>query len=339
MFKRKKKIIYIHIGFMKTGTTAIQSFLNESSDFLKENNFYFPEINKEAMNYLGFSLLKEIPPYVHHKLNLKKEDLYKTLKKEINKSKEDNCIISTEAYSLISTKYFLGDKAPLLLKSLIEEPNFSFKIIASIRKQDEYLVSQYNQHVKTHNFYGLFHGNINEFYEAKKELLDFNSVIKRWESAFGNDNIILHVYDKERNSVDDFLKLLNIHSNISANLKQKINLKMSAKGLQFMNIANKFNIIKKTSKQNALLVELIEKEILDKNTKVSLSRDLHNRIINDFTVGNKEISDKYLNGNYKWFETQLLDELVQEETENEELTLEDSIRIAATIWNYYQKNN
>lgn len=340
IFKRKKKTIYIHIGFMKTGTTAIQSFLTESSSFLTKNNFCFPEINKKAMNYLGFSLLDEVPPYVHHKLDLNREELYGILKKEINKSKEENIIISTEAYSLISTKYFLGDEAPFLLKDLLNEKHFNFKIIASLRRQDEYLISQYNQHIKTHNFYDLFHGDINKFYKDKIELFDFNRIIKRWEKAFGKDNIMLYVYNKERNSVVDFIKLLNIKDEkIDTIVKRETNMKMSEKGLQFMNIANKFEVIKRTAKQNSLLVDLIEKEISDKSMKASLSKDLSNRIIDDFNSGNIEISDSYFNGNYEWFESKTCDDLNQEENWVNGLTIEDAVKIATAIWNYYQKNN
>lgn len=340
IFKKQHKVIYIHIGFMKTGTSALQSFLSKNSKFLRNNGLYFPKVNQKAMNYLGFSLLDEIPPYVHHTLELNAKELYDQLKKEILKAKEKNIIISSEAFSLISTEYFLGGNGPIMLRDLLNDDQFEFKIIASVRRQDDYLISQYNQHVKTHNFYHLFEGDIEQFYTEKKELFDFNKVIMRWEKVFGKENILLNVYDKKLDSVDEFFKLLNVDLiNFNGNSTVDYNPKLSDKGLQFMRIANKYGINKESAKQNYLLVDLVEKQLAKSDTNTSLPADLLKLVLKDAADGNKALSNRYFNGNHDWFDATITKELESKDTNKKELDTDEAIKIATAIWNYYQNNN
>lgn len=332
----KRKTIYIHIGFMKTGTSAIQNFLKSNFSFLQENNFYFPPTNEKAMNYLAFSLLDEIPSFIHHTLPIDRKTLYKNLLKEIQNSKQDNIILSTEAFYLISTDYFLGDEAPIRLFDFLNKKKFNIKIIGFIRRQDEYLETQYNQHIKTHNFWNLYSKDIFCFYNEKKELFNFNKIINRWSEVFGKENIILKVYNKKSDSVLDFLKILKIKNVTNYNTNNDINPKLSFKALDFMQKANKFNIDKSTAKKNYLLVDLIENSIKETTVNYNLLNfEESESIMNDFFDENLELSNRFLNGDISWFFKKESNEF--KSNLNENLTTEDCIRIATNIWNYYQK--
>src|SRR5690606_5838421 len=236
-----------------------------------------------------------------------------------------------------STDSFLGDKAPFLLKELLEDNNFKFKIIATLRPQKSYLISQYNQHIKTHNFYSLFHGDINKFYFEKKELFDFNTVIKRWEKVFGKENIILNVYNRNLDSVKEFLKIFNIDETV-LNIKNKgdVNAKMSVKGLQFMNLANKFGVIKNTAKQNYLLVDLIENELPKSKVGLPIPVELINKVSEECYAGNLDLSNRYFEGNTDWFNEMDLDDLNLEINTDNIINTEEAIKIATSIWNHFQ---
>lgn len=340
IFKKQNKTIYIHIGFMKTGTSALQSFLSKNSKFLRINDIYFPEVNQKAMNYLGFSLLDEIPPYVHHKLKISAKDLYGELKREILKTKQNNIIITAEAFSLISTNYFLGENGPIKIREFLIDNSFNFKIIASVRRQDDYLISQYNQHVKTHNFYNLFHEDIEQFYSEKKELFDFNSVIKRWEKVFGTENIILNIYDKKLDSVVEFFKLFNLDiKSFNVEYAGNYNAKLSNKGMEFMRVANKYGINKQSASQNYLLIELIEKQLSHDERKSTLPRHLSNQVLKDTFEGNVDLSNRYFNANYTWFDTEMDDVSQENSLDTNELRTDEAIKVATAIWNYFQKKN
>lgn len=322
---------------MKTGTSAIQDFIRNNKKLLLDNNFFYPTTNEKAMNYLGFSLLDEIPPFIHTKLNVTTDQLYKNLINEINDCKKDNIIISTEAFSLITTSYFLGEEAPRRLLEYFKNNNYKFTIVAFIRRQDDYIETQYNQHVKTHNFWGLYTKDIYSFYEEKKELLNFGLILNRWEKYFGKENIEVSVYDNKMNSVNEFLKILNLKIKLPENNFEKVNRKLSLKALEFMKIANGYNILKRTAEQNYKLVDIIEKSLGNvEGSKPLLTAKDSKKILKDFEKENIDLSKKYLNDDMSWFEFK---EGKYTETLNQEvLTKEESIKIATSIWNYFQKN-
>lgn len=318
---------------MKTGTTAIQSYLNINFDDLIKEGILYPKVNQKSMNYLGFSLMDAVPPYVHHTLPVSKDKLYAELKEEIERTKCEKIIISTEAFSLLTTKYFLGEEAPKQVKKLLASSKFNFKIIANVRRQDEYLVSQYNQHVKTHNFWNLYSGNIREFYEDKKELFDFDLILERWEREFGKENIIVGVYNKSTDSVMEFMSLFDVKHLPKHVYEKGINVGMTPKSLEFMRIANKHGIIKNTANQNYTLVNLIEGILGSKDFEYPLDSSLGTLILNDFANGNYRLSQKYLRGNIEWYSPK---KAVGLKNDLPELTTEESIKVAAHIWNYFQ---
>jgi len=331
--KNKTKTIYIHIGFMKTGTSAIQKFINNNKDFLRKNDFLYPIVNEKAMNYLAFSILDKVPSYIHHKLKDSSEVIYKELVKEISKSDCKNIIISSEAFYLISTNLFLGKEAPYKLYELLGGEKFNFKIISYLRRQDEYVETQYNQYIKTHNFYNLYSDDILKFYNEKKDLFDFNTILKSWEGVYGLENMIVNTYDKNSDVVDSFLKILNLNLKDVSYSKQKINKKLTAKGLDFMKIANKFGVNKSTAYQNYLLVDIVESN-LESNRKYDLlTKEECSTIMKEFEKGNIELTDRYKLLNKEWFTAKL--EKPNKIT-SKNVTVEESIKIAVDIWNHFQ---
>jgi hypothetical protein len=330
---KKKKNVYIHIGFMKTGTSAIQEFLVKNTKLLEENDFYYPTMNRKAMNYLGFSLLDEIPKHVHHTLDIKKRELYTQLKQEIDKAKQRNILLSSEAFSLMSTERFVGKEMPKYLREVFSAKKYNVKIIAIVRRQDEYLESQYNQHVKTHDFWTLYTDTIENFYREKKELFNFNFVLKKWVLFFGVDSMIVEVYDKQKNSVAQFLSLLGIQeSKKSESVSIYKNQSLSFKALEFMRKANSLNIIKDTASQNYKLIELIEASLNDKQKARLLKNGEREKIMEECKLDNEELSKCFLNGDMTWMNKNI--EI--SETEMDTITINDCIKITTDIWSYFQ---
>lgn len=318
---------------MKTGTTAIQNFIKSNKKYLNDNGFLYPEINVKAMNYLAFSLLDEIPPHIHHKLDKTAKDLYRELNKEISKSSHDKIIISTEAFYLISTDLFLGKEAPKRLYEMLKNNNYEFKIISYLRRQDEYLETQYNQHIKTHNFTNLYSKDINEFFKEKIELFQFNKILEGWEKVFGRENIIVEIYDKKKDVVKSFLKILDINFIENKKKQKDINPKLSEKGLEFMRIANKYGIVKSTENQNYPLINLIESNINSNKNYHLLNQEQCDKIMLKFKDENKILSEKYLSNNLDWFSE---NSNRPKNIIKESISVEECIKISTEIWNYCQ---
>lgn len=337
--KSSKKTVFIHIGLMKTGTSAIQSMLWNNTSFFLERDYFIPRINHEANNYLGFSLLDEIPPMIHIKLKSSREDIYRRLLREINHSKAKNVVLSAEAFSLISTEEFIGENAPIYLKHFFDSDKFDVKIIAFIRRQDEYLESQYNQHVKTHNFWNLYDEDIESFYKLKAELFDFKKIISKWSKVFGIENVKIAAYKSKVDVRVEFLKLIGLTNYdklpLSSNL---INEKLGLKALDFMRTANKFGIKKQSVKQNYELIEIISATLKAEDKYGSiLSPERKKQVLDSYSKDNLEISNMYLDADTSWF----TGESISDEIDYSEMkiNIEECVKVATAIWNHFQKDS
>ncbi len=324
----------MHIGFMKTGTTALQYFLANNSNFLKEQGYYYPKKNREFMNILGFSLLDEMPPYIQHKSKKSRDQIYEELLFEIKNATENNIILSAESFSLVGTKLFLGEEAPRILKNLLVKENLNIKIIACIRRQDLYIESQYNQHVKNHNFFNLYTKSIQEFVIEKEDLFDFGINLSRWASYFGKENIKVFTYNKGQDIITDFLEVLGIEfSNVKQlNLPPQINSSLSSKVFEFVLRANNYKINKESAQLNNDLVEILEQTIGDSSKPSFFSMEERKMIMEKFYESNNRLSDSFLDGENSWMEFSPEEEL---NLMTNTLTIEDCIKVTSAIWNHF----
>lgn len=80
----------------------------------------------------------------------------------------------------------------------------SVRIIVYFRNPLDFTVSSYKQWIKT----GHFSGTFREFVPRVQFLLDYKSLVERWESGFGKDSVHVRMYDKVKTSpglINDFL--------------------------------------------------------------------------------------------------------------------------------------
>jgi hypothetical protein len=245
------KKIYLHIGIPKTGSSAIQCFLNENKKFLSLNNFAYPGglIDYSQVFYTdignGGFIIDEI------KIGNKEK-----LRHLIEETVEDNIIISSETlFSLV-----IKD-----LELFLEYFNdYDYTIIAYIREFDQYIDSYFNQAIKNHN------------YDAVLSEPNFSSLLNEanWASPLtkllnksGSKNIIIRKYIKpnyENNIIHDFLHTVGIHPDKSLVSKfllshKTINPSLKQDTLYFRQLLNTIaydnNNDKKKYEINKLLAE------------------------------------------------------------------------------------
>ncbi|MEA3444792.1 MAG: hypothetical protein U9R19_08730 [Bacteroidota bacterium] len=195
----KNKTIYLHIGYNKTGTTAIQSTFYNNSKLLTENGLLYPancmgKRKSPAHHSLAESILfrinKPLPKFVKSKTYNRYPDNYywKLLHNEISLSDCDKIFISSEAFSrlrghIVQMKF---------IKNLFE--GFAVKILVYLRNQPEFLESAYNQAVKR----GSETKTIDELMKTGWLNIDYFEELEQWASVFGHENIIMRIYDKEK---------------------------------------------------------------------------------------------------------------------------------------------
>jgi len=180
-----RKKLFIHIGTHKTGTSAIQNFLFMNREALRQKGFLYPETGDKASHHAlasEFRLLKRIK---------NKERELKTLSyiQEIRTHNFDTSILSSEGLVLRGTNV-------KKLRDIIPS-DLDVKIVIYLRRQDERLESGYNQIVKGPRRYSkkfLDESSITH----QKYILDYYKILTPWREVFGQENIIVRVYEKEQ---------------------------------------------------------------------------------------------------------------------------------------------
>ena len=201
--------IYLHIGQHKTGTTAIQDFCTLNRDLLLKSGFLYPKtgIHINAQHQLSWVVKNRLPAWIkrefpHFLKKTSREKLYNQFKHEAQRT-DANCII-------ISSETFYLDVRHDLLKELLSD--FDVKVIVYIRRQDQLIQSIYIQAMKD---YGLrvTTGPL-QCQQCTNYSLDHYQNLKGWRNYFGEENITVRVYEKNRlkngNLIEDFAQVCKI---------------------------------------------------------------------------------------------------------------------------------
>src|SRR5690606_38518173 len=181
-----KKTIYIHIGAHKTGTTAIQRFLSMNRDNLKKQGYLYPG-KHNAHHFIPHGLLNKTFLFSNP------DTMTKNVFNEIRKTKSENILISSEAFEFLKKEDIL-----LLKRDYLND--ISVKIIFYVRRQDDLVESQYNAMIKGHQYKHNFSHFLFDSLKTEKNDFknDFYSILETWRDVFGQENIIVRVYEKEQ---------------------------------------------------------------------------------------------------------------------------------------------
>lgn len=198
------KKIFIHIGMPKTGTTALQGFFYLNKNKLNEYDILYP-IEWGGIPGGKYKLTDgNIGPF-YENVSMSNEEKASGIMKLMNEN--NSILLSTE-------RIWLRPIGTDFLKALKKRAGKEVEIILIVylRRQIEYLESQYKQSIKHRKFTG----SIWDFYHKNKmdELLDCKSILGKFEEIVGRNNLIVRVYEKEQfigeSIFSDFLYCLGI---------------------------------------------------------------------------------------------------------------------------------
>lgn len=190
------KKVNIHIGLEKTGTTAIQNFLKENKKLLEDvYKISVPSWQNSGSKNTHHQIAKTFIPKQNmvpwHK-PLKIEYFEEILNQFQTSNNFSQLIISSELFSYSSEK-----EIKRLHQILI---NFNVNIILFLRRQDEYLDSLYNQHIKRIWSLGRKPISMDQFILDKE--LNFYKFISKWTTN-GFTKIDLKTYRSSKSK--DFI--------------------------------------------------------------------------------------------------------------------------------------
>lgn len=190
--------LYLHIGTGKTATTTIQSFLNMNRAALGKQSVFFPES-------LGKTNNRKLPAMVvdddfvddffkvNHLLNEQDRRVAKarwreSFIKELERNQaQDTAIISSEHLSTLLKE----ERHLQTLHAILSDHFDDIKILVYLRRPVDFAVSMYNTAIKiggTQRAPVPAHENSDT---------DYASLIQRWASVFGQQNLIVRLFDRE----------------------------------------------------------------------------------------------------------------------------------------------
>lgn len=214
--------VYLHIGTMKTGTTAIQSFMRENKEQLARQGYCYPYFdlgfpgiyNNRNAHFLVFKSKKKDEAEREQEEKGINEAAYQKLVKLAKRYQ--NIVLSDEVIWHLSKK---RDNYWVELVEQFRKIGCDLKVVVYLRRQDLLVQSLWNQKVKS--FPGLtmkFQDYIDQdkfFYYP----LDYYSHLMKIAEGVGKENVKVRVYEKEQfegsqNDIfSDFLETIGVEYN------------------------------------------------------------------------------------------------------------------------------
>jgi len=180
------KKLYIHHGYNKTGTSALQDFCRQNRDALKKKGILYPTYgtrDRSAHHRLVCHFCRIPPKHFIEDRNM--TDVIDEVMDELESSGADTMLVSTELM------VFCADYYPEKVAAFLERFDQT-RLISYLRRQDDYAHSYYNSAIRN----GLCATGFDEFIDGIN--LDYFDNLSQWEALFGEGNIIVRPYRKDR---------------------------------------------------------------------------------------------------------------------------------------------
>jgi hypothetical protein len=282
--------VFLHIGAPKTGSSAIQLFLNNNRARLLKSGFYYPKHNLDPNKVSGGH--GELARYLETNQVAEAEALRD---KWFAEAKESNCalLLSAEGFFRQSKKlneFFLG---------------CDVTVIAYLRDPIEYLISIHNQSVKRH----FSTKNLQEFLQrilVSNDRSANGTIFKEWIYFFGKNRIKVvpyHVPYFPKGQIErSFLDSLSIKNGFLCGFRfntKLVNTKYTEEALELKRLLN----------------HVIKSDMNGESNKIDrFLQNYSDRVNNKNTTSNVSIDADLLNALYKKFEgsyNYFVDELLE----------------------------
>ena len=187
-----KKTLYVHIGTTKTGTTAIQSFCIDNQETLNQQGYCYPlfpyrypDVSERRNARFLLEEASDRQGGIFREGMDKIRELFQTF---------SNIIVSDEG--IWSAPYEQRVTMWRALKAEAKEAGFQIRIIVYLRRQDTYLISGWNQMVKSGigNSAGVaWKDYVNDLVHINK--MYYATHLKKLSAFFGKKNLIVRRFE------------------------------------------------------------------------------------------------------------------------------------------------
>lgn len=303
--RERMKHLILHIGQPKTGSTALQNFLQGHHDRLARQGYasYQPRYG-----YKGSLFTASGAFLLHETLCHLQGDIYGEEKKLLEETSKFTDFAHSHPCILLSDEWFyeLAPEHPDFwncvretLYTLLGEES-EIRIILYLRRQDEWLLSWWKQRLHTTIAresavsFPAFLSNL-----LSEDRLDYDLQLKRLEEVFGRDHISVRVYDRAAftggDVCHDFLAALGIPWQEDFILPEKdSNPSLTLDAAQALYLIRSGEVsctADEGALQNAAL--LFSSMYPEKRPFYPISEEDRRSLLEDFQEGNRRVEARY----------------------------------------------
>lgn len=235
--------VVLHIGSDKTGTTSLQQLFRHNREALARRGVLYPRSPGRVRHAgLGFYARPDDalvtsrdwrrgehpPPAVYRRRLLRR------LAREVAASDAATALLSDEELFRLSTASILR------LRGLLEPVAGSVRVVAYLRRQDDHLVSRYQQAVKVGEARRLSTWARRDF----STLYDYAARVTTWRDTLEPDRLVVRPFEKERFSggslAQDFLDASGI--DVPAAALQPVEVRNESLGVEAVEVLRILNL-------------------------------------------------------------------------------------------------
>lgn len=298
------KTLYIHIGTPKTGTTSIQNFYGLNREKLKEQGVLYPIMNyhyeRKSVNRNGHFLIGTIKENGTRNKEKEKQVFNSEMQYIVDCFKDyDTILISDESIWWATSTRRKGLWKDL--KKHSEQHNYQIKVIVYLRRQDQFMMSRYNQKLKTDfiastQSFDEYFADMNGRFKC---VMDYRERIDNIAKSISKENVIVKRFDRNYfyngDLNQDFLHILGVKVDDSfQQLKETANTGISVQSGEIKRVLNRLKPI--TMAENNKLLKILNEceEVLPESNTSLMSTDEVKDFMEQFVDSNESIVDEYI---------------------------------------------
>ncbi len=279
------KSLYLHVGTHKTGSTSIQSFMDDNRAELARRGLLYPRVGLE--NGAHHRLAWATGTGAHAADEALLEDAFASIEREAERANCGRILVSSEEFESTHDLHLL---APL-------RDRFDVRIVIYLRKQDHLLESTYNQHVRQYD--KRFDGSIYQLalkYNFHNHF-NYRRLVERWEAQFGRDNILVRPYGTahvQRDVRQDVLSLIGIDGagfRTEGRSSQRDNVSLATPAIPYMARINRLGL---SYRQHQKALSELARQVPAIDGARLLSHWESSEFYKKFERGNRYIAERYL---------------------------------------------
>lgn len=177
------KNLFLHVGWSKTGTSAIQNYIVHNYDWFERRGLLYPKSLRWA-DGAHHHLALSFKPNPIFSAQFNQDDALDQLEKEIKDSDCNNVLISSE----LSPNYFHFEN----FCKFVSRNFSSVKVVFTVRLQSELILSLFNQLVKDPMV--RYNSTLFELYVKNVNWLNYFHSVDAWVDYVGCKNILVIGY-------------------------------------------------------------------------------------------------------------------------------------------------